>query len=252
MPVIFIGHGSPMNAIAENIYSRSWRKIGESLPTPRTILAISAHWTSHGETLISKSAHPSMIYDVYGFPPELYQVQYPAPWEPSIAKIIQHLIPNSRLVDRWIDHGVWSVLIHMFPDANIPVVSMSIDISTAPEELLRIGEQLKPLRDQWVLIFGNGNIVHNLMHIDWSNNIQHTWAIEFDKRIASLIDERNLEALSKYRNWWDITSLAHPSEEHLLPIFSLIGATEKWERASHFTPYITLWSLSMRSILWKE
>lgn len=252
MPVLFIGHGSPMNAIENNIFTISWQELGKIIPKPKAILTISAHWTSKWETLISGSSEPKMIYDMYGFPDELYRLTYPAKGNRGLAERVSHLIPDSRVVERGFDHGVWSTLMHIYPDADVSVTSMSIDIWASPEELMEIGKCLQVLRDEDVLIVANGNIVHNLMMLDWSNTIKHPWAIEFDTRFADAISKWDYQKLIDYKSWWNITVLSHPTEEHILPIFPLLWATTERDSARFYTPEITLGSLSMRSVLWSE
>lgn len=186
-PILFIGHGSPMNAIEQNQYTESWRKIGKSIPKPRAILMFSAHWITEYETRISTSEHPDMIYDMGGFPPELYQVRYDAPGSREITEEIMSLVPSKITPDptRGFDHGVWSTLIHLFPTADVPVITMSLDYRASARELVELGESLAILRESGILIMGSGNIVHNLGAIDWLGEHIHPWATEFDARIAT-------------------------------------------------------------------
>jgi 4,5-DOPA dioxygenase extradiol len=255
MPVVFIWHGSPMNAIEDNIYTKSWEKIAESIPLPRAILIFSAHWIASGDTRISHQLEPKMIYDMGGFPPELYEVKYEAPGSLEISSEIQSLLLQNNIKttldhNRWFDHGVWSVLMHMFPSANIPVICMSIDYSSSPESLYRLWESLRILRESWILIMGSGNIVHNLRAIDWTGDHMYNWALDFDKKISDLITKRDIQWLFEFRSWWDMSRLAHPTFDHLLPIFPLLGASEQEDVVSFFTPEISMGSLSMRSIVW--
>lgn len=279
MPIIFIGHGSPMNAIETNTYSESWRKIWNSIPQPRAILMLSAHWITSWETRISTSEHPPMIYDMGGFPDELYRVEYKTIGSRSIAEEICSVIAKNEAIQvseksengllrprgwqeqqsqiipdptRWLDHGSWSVLLHLFPHADIPVISMSIDYSASPESLFYLGQSLASLREQWVLIVGSGNIVHNLGMIDWSWEIQHPWAIEFDKKIETLIKNNDFDWILRFGEWGNISRLAHPSYDHLLPLFPLLGATNPDDSVQFLTPDIVMGSLSMRSIVWNS
>lgn len=258
MPVIFIGHGSPMNAIETNTYSESWKEIWNSIPEPRAILIFSAHWITPWSTQISTSDNPPMIYDMGGFPDELYRVQYPAKGSQSIAKEIKEYIENTTSIKigehptRGLDHGSWSILLHLFPHANIPVISMSIDYLASPESLFNLGASLTSLREQWILIVGSGNTVHNLMMIDWSNTMQYPWAIEFDKKIETLVKNNDITSLFWFEEWGNISKLAHPTYDHLLPIFPLLWATESDDTVQFLTPDIVMGSLSMRSIVWNS
>lgn len=258
MPIVFIGHGSPMNAIETNKYSESWRKIWSSIPQPRAILIFSAHWITSGETRISTSEYPPMIYDMSGFPDELYMVEYRAMGSCTIAKEIKNQIKSTTSFEiqedpiRWFDHGTWSILCHMFPHADIPVISMSIDYSASPESLFYLGKSLTSLREQWILIIGSGNIVHNLGIIDWSSTIQYPWALEFDKKVENFIKNNDSESLFHFQEWGNISQLAHPNYDHFLPIFPILGATNSNDIVQFLTPDIVMGSLSMRSIIWNN
>ena len=255
MPLVFVGHGSPMNVIEDNKYTNSWKKIAESIPLPRAILIFSAHWITRGDTRISNQIHPQMIYDMEWFPQALYELQYQAPWSPEISKEIQVLLKQKNintLLDnnRGFDHGVWSILKHMFPDANIPIICMSIDYNSSPEILYNLWEWLRSLRESGVLLMWSGNLVHNLRAIDWTGDYIFDWAIEFDKKISELINKRDFQTLFEFKTWWDISRLAHPTFDHLLPLFPLLGASNQDEIVTYFTPDINMGSLSMRSIVW--
>lgn len=189
LPFLFIGHGSPMNAIEDTIYTREWQRIAQTLPRPRAILMISAHWITQGETRISTAEHPETIYDMYGFPEELYQVRYPAPGSSVIAKEVQETLGNayeiSEDANRGLDHGAWSVLLHLFPHHNIPVVSLSIDYDKSPVWHYELGQKLRVLREQGVLIVTTGNTVHNLQRLSFSPDAstEYDWARDFDARV---------------------------------------------------------------------
>ncbi len=260
MPLIFIGHGSPMNAIEDNIYTKSWKHIWSRLPRPRAILMFSAHWITSGVTMISTSENPKMIYDMWWFPSELYHVNYPVPGSSDVAhEIIDLLESNNFPIQqdplRWIDHGVWSVLVHLFPDANIPVVSMSLDYTLSPKALFHLGEILSILRDQWVLIIASGNIVHNLRAIDWSWENIFPWAVDFDLRVGMGIttwkNSKEFMDILDFWSWGDISKMAHPTYDHLIPLFPLLGATSTDDSVYFYTPEISMGSLSMRSIIWE-
>ncbi len=258
MPVIFVGHGSPMNAIETNAYTESWSAFREHIPErPRAILMFSAHWIATWETRISTASHPEMIYDMYGFPEELYRVRYDAPGAPGIATEIRDIlawqgIEVIRDAERGYDHGIWSVLMHIFPDADIPVVQISLDYSASPQYLYDVGKQLSMLREQGILILWSGNIVHNLGAIDWSWDRVYPWAVEFDRRIEQGIISREYEDIMEFEQWGDMTRLAHPMHDHLLPLFPLLGAVSDADNVNFFTPEISMGSLSMRSIVWKN
>lgn len=261
MPLIFIGHGSPMNAIEDNIYTKSWKQIGSTLSQPRAILILSAHWITYWEIRISTNEIPWMIYDMWWFPSELYQVNYPAQWSSDIAREVKNLLEkNSFSVQedamRWLDHWAWSILVHLFPVADIPVISMSLDYSLSPKSLFHLGEILSVLRDTWVLIIGSGNIVHNLTAIDWSSKMIFPWAVEFDARVSLGIrlwkNSQEFMDILDFLTWGEISKLAHPTYDHLLPLFPLLGAVDRDDIVSFFTPEISLGSLSMRSIVWER
>ncbi|GAB0174715.1 MAG: 4,5-DOPA dioxygenase extradiol [Candidatus Altimarinota bacterium] len=254
-PLIFIGHGNPMNAIEKNSYSDSWRDIGNSVKVvPRAILMLSAHWITEGETRINTADHPAMIYDMYGFPPELYRVKYECPGSKEIVnEIVDSISSEYSLVkdeEHGLDHGAWSTLIHVFPDANIPVIQMSLDYSQSPEWHYEFGKKLQILREQGILIIGSGNIVHNLRAIDWSNQKQHDWAIEFDRRVKTAIEGRDHQDILHFKKWGQSSLLAHPTIDHFLPLFPLLGAIREDDAPIFSTEEITMGSLSMRSILW--
>lgn len=256
MPVIFVGHGSPMNAIEENTYTHIWKEIGKSLIKPRAILIFSAHWITEYETRISTSEHPQMIYDMWGFPPELYQIQYNAPGSANIAGEIFNLLSEGNFNILWdshrgFDHGIWSVLIHMFPDANIPVISLSLDYFSWTKSLFELGQKLASLREKWIFIMGSGNIVHNLRTMNFSETSSYPWAREFDKRITENILTRNYENILSFQSWWDISRYAHPTYDHLLPLFPLLWTLWDNEKVEFFNEWIDLGSISMRSMIWR-
>ncbi len=288
-PLIFLAHGSPMNAIEQNQYTESWKVLGKSIQKPRAILMFSAHWITEHETRISSSQHPEMIYDMYGFPESLYHIHYDAPGSPEIAEEIITLLwasdpilplvggvrggtpPNlpykgrddaRRQVQpkitldptRGYDHGVWSTLVHMFPEQDIPVVTMSLDYHMSPRQYIELGQSIAKLREKWILIMWSGNIVHNLRAIDWNNGPAYPWATEFDARVADgLTAWKNSpawESILEFQSWGDVSKLAHPSYDHLLPLFPLMGASSVDDRVEFLTPDITMGSLSMRSVVW--
>lgn len=203
-PLLFIGHGSPMNAIEDTKYTREWQRMGKTLAVPRAILMISAHWITPGETRIATSKEPDMIYDMYGFPDELYQVRYSAPGSPVIAREILTTLSDFDIhndPERGLDHAVWSVLIHLFPKQDIPVVSLSVDYDQTPEWHYEFGQKLRTLREQGILIIASGNIVHNLRRISFSSPVDHEWAKEFDERVQKDIREKNYRDIVDFLSW---------------------------------------------------
>jgi 4,5-DOPA dioxygenase extradiol len=186
----------------------------------------SAHWITEGETSMNTTDKPKMIYDMYGFPPVLYHTDYNCPGSKIIAEeIIDMLSPEYSIrenEEHGIDHGAWSTLIHLFPEANIPVIQMSLDYQKSPEWHYNLGKRLASLREQGILIIASGNIVHNLREIDWSNAEQYGWAVEFDAKVGTAIENREYSQILNFQNWGNIARLAHPSHDHLLPLFPLL------------------------------
>ncbi|MBO9715741.1 MAG: 4,5-DOPA dioxygenase extradiol [Pseudoxanthomonas sp.] len=225
MPAAFLGHGSPMNALDRNRFTAAWRGFGASVPRPRAILAVSAHWYVNA-TAVTAMASPRTIHDFYGFPQALFDVRYPAPGLPELAGEIAELVKPDHVgadVDGWgIDHGTWSVLVHAFPDADIPVVQLSIDARRPPEWHLALGARLAPLRERGVLVVGSGNVVHNLRAIDWKRpEGAFDWARRFDERARELMLERphDIPSLASHPDF----RLAVPSPDHFLPLLYLAG-----------------------------
>lgn len=258
MPVLFVGHGSPMNAIEDNEFRREWQALGSEfgrrLPRPRLVLCISAHWLTQGWWLTGMD-QPRTIHDFGGFPRELYAQQYPAPGAPGAAEEISMGIaqPKVALDREWgLDHGSWSVLKPMFPAADIPVVQLSMDYARPPQEHFALGGQLKRLRDRGVLIVGSGNIVHNLRTMRWDAGPQeaYDWALEFDSRIAGQIERGELSALADFQELGRIAQLAHPTYDHFLPLLYAAGAVDAGESPRFFNTGWQGASISMRSVMW--
>ncbi|HWR39510.1 MAG TPA: 4,5-DOPA dioxygenase extradiol [Patescibacteria group bacterium] len=252
MPALFVGHGSPMNAIEDNEYSRGWAKIAGEIPVPRAILAISAHWYVPGSR-INDEAQPNTIYDMYGFPDELYRVEYKAPGSPELARSLQEAVGNGVRVDNsWgIDHGTWSVLCNMYPQANIPLVQLSVDSGAEATEHFRIGQQLRSLREQGVMIFGSGNVVHNLAKISWSMNGGHSWAVDFDNYIRNKIASKEYQDVIHYEKAGASVRQAFFTPEHFYPLLYVLGAAQEEDTLSIFNDSCTLGSLSMTSYLFQ-
>ena len=254
MPVLFIGHGSPMNALADNNFTKHLEILGQTLPTPKKILMISAHWLTKGVE-VQASANPKMIYDFYGFPQALFDMKYPAPGEPALASEVKNNLENykAELDHEWgFDHGAWSVLHHMYPKANIPVVQLSMNQNFMNlKDHYQLAHQLKKLRNDGVLIIGSGNIVHNLRQISRSETAPVvSWAQEFDELIKKAIIENNLQQLlgedpSQHSLW----KMAHPSIDHYLPLLYVLGAAEENEKIIFPYEAFEHGSLSMRSVL---
>ena len=253
MPALFVGHGSPMNAIEDNQYTGTWTSIAERIPKPEVILSISAHWFTKG-TKIMNEENPKTIYDMYGFPKELYDVSYNTAGSPGFAKISRDLISRETKYDNsWgIDHGTWSVLVHMYPDRDIPVFQISIDADASPEKHYKIGKELRALREQGVLIFGSGNIVHNLRLVDWHKaNKGFDWAYEFDKYIYESILNKNHDNIIKFNEQGNIARLAVPTPDHFYPLLYALGASDEDDKISVFNRFCELGSLSMTAYLWE-
>lgn len=249
MPVLFIGHGSPMNAIENNEFSEAWKATASKIPVPKAILCISAHWETNG-TKVTAMQTPKTIHDFGGFPQELFDKQYPAPGSPTLASETKSLIKKTsvELDMEWgLDHGTWSVLAPMYPEAKIPVYQLSLDYTKPPEYHYALSKELSALRRKGVLIIGSGNIVHNLGMIQWSDKA-FDWAIEFDAIAANHIEEGNHQPLINYKNFGKAATLSIPSNEHYLPMLYAIALQEKNESVSFFANKTTMGSISMRSI----
>lgn len=228
LPALFLGHGNPMNAISENDYTTAWRRIGESTPRPKAILAISAHWFVPG-VRVTVSTAPRTIHDFGGFPAALYQVQYPAPGDPALADRLQRLLsPLSVRSDHsWgLDHGTWSVLRHLYPAADIPVVQLSIDETQPAAFHFAMGEKLAPLREEGVLIMGSGNLVHNLHAYAWGAHARapYDWAVRFETAARQLMLAGDFEPLVNYERLGPDAALSVPTPDHYLPLLYVLGA----------------------------
>jgi 4,5-DOPA dioxygenase extradiol len=262
MPVLFLGHGSPMNALGDNEYWRSWQMLGAEFgskwPRPQLILCISAHWLTEG-WYVTGMAQPKTIHDFGGFPQELFDQQYPAPGDPAAAQVISQLVrqrgakPLGLDMDEWgLDHGAWAVLKPMFAEADIPVIQLSMDYGRAPEDHYALAKQLKALRDRGVLIVASGNIVHNLreMQRGASGNQAYDWALEFDQTIGGYLQQGNLDALQNFQKLGQVAKMAHPSHEHYLPLLYAAGAVDAREPMRFFNTSFQAGSISMRSAVW--
>lgn len=246
-PVLFLGHGSPMNAIEDTSWARGWAALGERLPAPRAILCISAHWYVRG-THVTEERSPKTIYDFSGFPRALYEVEYPAPGDPALAARIQRLLPAATLRQDWgLDHGAWSVLLKLRPRADVPVLQLSIDRTAPPQTHLELGRALAPLREDGVLILGSGNITHNLGHALRGGGELPAWAERFDRDVAAAVEARDHAFLVRALDS-DDGRRSHPTAEHYLPLLYVMGAAQGFERVEYPVTGFDLGSLSMRSI----
>lgn len=265
MPVLFVGHGSPMNAIEDNAYRRSWQQLGQQLlaraERPQLVLCISAHWITQGQgSWLTGMAQPRTIHDFGGFPDALFAQQYPAPGAPVVAQQLasQLHMPHSQQAlgvdaDGWgLDHGTWSVLKPMFPAADIPVVQLSIDYRRPPTEHFALGQQLQALRERGVLIVGSGNVVHNLRALQRTQSpLQaYDWAIEFDQMVTGLVERGDLARLGDFQQLGTVAQMAHPTYDHYLPLLYAAGAVHPGEVAQFFNADFQMAAISMRSMVW--
>ena len=254
MPALFMGHGSPMNAIEDNIWSQSWKKIGEELPLPKAILSISAHWMTPQEGIfVDAQEKPKTIHDFYGFPQALFDIQYPASGSLELAKKISTLVPEITSSNNWgIDHGTWSVLVHLFPNANIPVIQISLDLAKPFSWHYELGKKLASLRNEGVLVLGSGNIVHNLRKIDWENEyFGHPWAKEFDQWVVDQITNQNHSALLNPFTAGEKAHLSIPTADHYLPLLYVLATQDQDDQVSFPVEGYSLGSLSMRAVMIK-
>ncbi len=252
LPVLFLGHGSPMNAIEENEFTKKLVKLGQSLPRPKAILMISAHWETEG-SWVTGMDKPKTIHDFYGFPKPLYDIQYPAPGDPGLVSKLQKDIKSPSIqndTNKWgLDHGTWSVLRHMYPKADVPIVQLSIDRTKPFEYHYELGKQLAFLREQGVLIMGSGNVVHNLRTLSWEANARpHDWAIEFDQWVKEKTLGNDHESLIKQAMSSKAGQLSIPTPEHYLPLLYVLGAGGKGEQVKFDIDEIQNASISMRSV----
>jgi 4,5-DOPA dioxygenase extradiol len=251
MPTLFIGHGNPMNAIEDNTYAQSWKALGEELPTPTAILCVSAHWMTRGSTLVHIGPHPKTIHDFGGFPAELFAQQYPAPGAPDVAKAAIEIVRSTHLhpdTEWGLDHGAWSVLIRMFPKADIPVFQLSLDLTKPPSAHFDLARELKPLRERGVLIIGSGNLVHNLGALAPGAPV-YDWAEDFDSQTTDAIADRDFQRVVQAGSLGRVARLSHPTLEHFLPTLFSIGVAEPKDELRFFNTSFEMASISMRSFV---
>lgn len=254
MPVLFLGHGSPMNAIEENEFVAGWREAGKSLPRPSAILCISAHWETRG-TFVTAMEKPITIHDFGGFPQRLFEVEYPAPGSPELAAEVQKMITKTEvgLDQKWgLDHGCWSVVRHLYPAADIPVVQMSLDYYQSPRAHYELGKELAALRKKGVLIVGSGNLVHNLGKVAWDKlnevGFAYEWATEANEKMKNYILDGDHQKLIDYHSQGKAFDLAIPSPEHFLPLLYILALKEEHEKVTLFNDKAVAGSLTMTSV----
>ena len=253
MPTLFLGHGSPMNALANNSFTQTLAKLGERVPRPKAILVISAHWMTEGSWLTAME-RPKTIHDFYGFPQALFEIDYPAPGAPEIARFIQESISDFKLeldTEMWgLDHGTWSVLRHMYPDADIPALQLSLHMEQPASYHFKLGQALAKLRSEGILILGSGNIVHNLRQLNWDEKAQpHEWAVEFDQWSKEKILNRDFDALQNDVLTTQTGRLSVPTFEHYYPLLYILGASNPSDGISFECEEIQNASIAMRCVL---
>ena len=252
LPAVFFGHGNPMNAITENTYTEGWSAIGRSIPRPKAILAISAHWYVP-QTGVTISTAPRTIHDFGGFPRELYKVEYPAPGDPELARRVQRLLAPLpvALDDRWgLDHGTWSVLKHVYPDADVPIVQLSIDETQPAAFHYELGKRLATLRQEGVLIVGSGNLVHNLHAYAWGRHVvdPYDWAVRFEQQTRDMLKAGEQEPLVNYERLGRDAQLAIPTPDHYLPLLYVIASRQGDDEVSFPVEGVDGGSISMLTV----
>jgi 4,5-DOPA dioxygenase extradiol len=250
MPVLFVGHGSPLNAIEDNGFSRAWRELGERIPAPRAIVCVSAHWETR-DVHVSAARAPGTIHDFYGFPRELYEVQYSAPGDPELANRIVKLIQGAQVRPdhtRGLDHGAWSVLRLMYPRAEVPVIQLSLDTTQPAAFHYHLGRELAPLREEGILVLGSGNIVHNLALMDWRRRTGYEWADEFNAAARARMQAHEHAALIDYHALHVAASGAVPTPEHYLPLLYALALQDEAEPLEFFNDELVMGSVSMLSV----
>jgi 4,5-DOPA dioxygenase extradiol len=254
MPVLFIGHGSPMNGIEDNEFSRRWKKMAQEIPQPKAVLVVSAHWFTKG-TQITAMDFPTTIHDFWGFPRQLSDVQYPAPGNKILARETVDIIKSVKVElnhDWGLDHGTWTVVRNMYPEANIPVLQLSIDYSKGPQYHYDLGKELLELRKKGVLIIGSGNMVHNLRMVAWdkmnTDNYGFDWALQMNDTFKNLINDNNHQPLINYDSLGEEAKLAIPTPEHYLPLLYILALQTGNEKSTFFNDKAVAGSLTMTSV----
>jgi 4,5-DOPA dioxygenase extradiol len=254
MPILFFGHGSPMNAIEENEFVEGFRNSVKDIPSPKAILCISAHWETRG-TFVTAMETPKTIHDFGGFPPELYQVQYPAPGSPEWAIETKQIITQTSVglnYDWGLDHGTWSVVKHLYPLADVPIFQLSLDYTQSPIYHFELARQMAELRQKGVLIIGSGNMVHNLRLLDWNNmqtdDFAFDWARESSEKMKTFILQNDFKSLTQYQNLGKAFQMAIPTPEHFLPLLYILALKKEEETISFFNDKAVAGSLTMTSV----
>lgn len=253
MPVLFLGHGSPMNGVEENEFVQGFRKISSEIETPKAIVVISAHWQTKG-TQVTAMEKPRTIHDFSGFPKELYEIQYPAPGLPQLAHEIKSAVKSTEVLldEKWgLDHGAWTVIRHMYPRADIPVIQLSLDFHKSPLEHFELAKQLYELRSKGILIVGSGNLVHNLGMVSWqklNENFGYDWAIEANEKMKQFILDGNHQALINYSKQGKAFDLSIPTPEHYLPLLYSLALQDKKDELKIFNDEPVAGSLTMTSV----
>ena len=254
MPVLFLGHGSPMNAIEENEFVQGFRNVGKEIPKPSAIIVVSAHWETKG-TFVTAMEKPKTIHDFGGFPKELYEVQYPAPGNPELAKEVKDKVKKADVgldVNWGLDHGAWSVVKHLYPNADVPVIQMSLDYRQSPQYHYELSRELHSLRKKGVLIIGSGNMVHNLRMVDWRRldevDYSYDWAVEASEKMKKYILSGDHKQLINYQSQGKEFNMAVPTPEHYLPLLYTLALKDENEDVSLFNDKAVGGSLTMTSV----
>lgn len=251
MPALFIGHGSPLTAFEDNKYTRGWQALANEIPQPRAILCISAHWYTQG-TGVTAMPQPRTIHDFHGFPQALYEYFYSAPGDPALAQHVAELLAPTAVIQdqQWgLDHGCWTVLKHMYPQANIPVLELSIDGTRDAAAHYQMGQQLAPLRDEGVLILGAGNVVHNLRYLQRADDAPaFPWAVEFNRQVRESIDNHDHDALIHYERFGQSAAMSVPTPDHYLPLLYTLGASYPDEPIKVLLDDLAMAAVSMLSV----
>lgn len=251
-PVLFLGHGSPMNAIEDNVFTRSLHSLGHQLEKPKAVLVVSAHWLTRG-SFVSTSQHPETIYDFGGFPPALYQVEYPAPGAPEEARMVASTIITEHIAEdpsMGLDHGAWSVIKHIWPEANVPVFQLSINWGKSPQWHYELAQELKQLRNKGIMILTSGNITHNLRNVVWDNRDASPvdWALDFDAAVKNAVESRNDDKIISYETLASSARMAVPTNDHYLPLLYTLGASDKNENIAWTFEGFQYGTVSMRCL----
>ncbi|TDE17655.1 4,5-DOPA-extradiol-dioxygenase [Dyadobacter psychrotolerans] len=254
MPVLFLGHGSPMNGIETNVFTEEWKKLGETIQVPKAVLIVSAHWLTKG-TRITAMPFPATIHDFGGFPKELFAVQYPAPGDPLLALETSQLVKSTNVGldhDWGLDHGTWTIVRHMYPNANIPILQLSIDYDKPATYHYKLAREINSLRQKGILIIGSGNIIHNLRMVAWDKMKEpeygYDWAMELKVKVKDLLENGNHEPLINYEKLGKAATYAIPTPDHYYPLLYTLGLQNKEEQATVFNDIAVMGSLSMTSV----